>query len=248
LEFKNFKKEGMKMMRKIVGFSAALILFFVFCSVSEAKSLKKGEVYSLIDGRETIEVISGSELEITESGKTILAEYDFKGDKLRVVANVMGTKMVKYYLLTKEGLKDEKTGEIYYSKAALAEEQRKQRFTDNGNGTVTHNLTKLMWQKENDNTKRNWDDAITYCEGLSLGGYDDWRLPNIEELKSIIDERNNPAINTTSFPNTKPSYYWSSTTNAYGTTDAWFVNFYGGSVYYYGKSGNGYVRCVRAGQ
>lgn len=111
--------------------TAAFVFFMVFNTyIVEAKSLKKGEVYrSLKD--ETMEVISGNELEITESGKTFVAEYEFKGDKLRVVASVMGTKMVQYYLLKEEGLKDEKTGKVYYTKAAVAaledwfEKQRK---------------------------------------------------------------------------------------------------------------------------
>ncbi|MEK6691742.1 MAG: ankyrin repeat domain-containing protein [Nitrospirota bacterium] len=100
-------------------FVLLFILIAIFLvSRAEAKSLKKGEIYRSLQG-DTIEVISKSELEISERGKTILAEYDFKGDKLRVVTNVVGTKMVTYYLLTKEGLKDEKTGEVYYSKDTL---------------------------------------------------------------------------------------------------------------------------------
>lgn len=233
------KQEVSKLLFSII---VVFVVVLNACSI-EAKSLKKGEVYRSLKGK-VIEVISKSELEITEGhsyrGKeTLLAEYDFKGDKLRVVANVMGTKMVTYYLLTKEGLADEKTGEVYYTKAALAavlerqraeeekrraEEEKKRTYTDNGNGTVTRG-TGLMWQKEDDNTKRKWEDAISYCKGLSLGGHNDWRLPNIEDLKSI----NSPTINATYFPNTKASYYWSSTTYANGSSDAWAVGFYGGS-------------------
>jgi hypothetical protein len=119
-------------------------------------------------------------------------------------------------------------------------------FTDNANGTVIDNNTSLMWQKEDDDTTREWESAITYCEGLSLGGYNDWRLPNIKELSSITDDtKYNPAIDTTYFPNTNSSYYWSSTTDADYYTNAWLV--------YFGDSnGNGsssyYVRCVRGGQ
>jgi len=60
-------------------------------------------------------------------------------------------------------------------------------FTDNGNGTITDSDTTLMWQKEDDDTRRTWEQAITYCEGLSLGTYSDWRLPNIKELRTIVD-------------------------------------------------------------
>ena len=112
-------------MKRLFGMLFLLAAIF-FINAAEAKSLKKGEVYRSFDG-EVIEVISGSEMEITEGKKTFVAEYEFKGDKLRVVANVMGTKQVQYYLLTKEGLKDEKSGESYYSKAELAALEEKRR-------------------------------------------------------------------------------------------------------------------------
>ena len=69
-------------------------------------------------------------------------------------------------------------------------------FTDNGNGTVTDNDTGLIWQQGNvNNILGNWDYLIGYCEGLSLAGQTDWRLPNIKELKSIIDYNlDSPAI------------------------------------------------------
>ena len=89
------KRQGiLRLLFSIIVFGVMLNACF-----GEAKSLKKGEVYRLLNGREAMEVISSRELEITEGEKTIVAEYDFKGDKLRVVANVKGTKMVKYYLV-----------------------------------------------------------------------------------------------------------------------------------------------------
>ena len=121
-------------------------------------------------------------------------------------------------------------------------------FTDNGNGTITDNNTGLMWQKEDDNTTRQWESAITYCEGLSLGSYTDWRLPNIKELKSIVDNTKYSPSDTTYFPNTNSFYYWSSTTYAVSTSLAWYVYFSYGDVYYDYKSYYFYVRCVRGGQ
>ena len=44
----------------------------------------------------------------------------------------------------------------------------------------------LMWQKETVEEEMNWDDAMEYAKNLRLGGYDDWRLPTIEEFKEII--------------------------------------------------------------
>ena len=129
------KRDGKEMRRLIGGagmkkggFVWMFLLIAIFLvNAAEAKSLKKGEVYSLLNGESTIEVISSSELEITKGGRTIVAEYDFKGDKLRVVANVEGTKMVQYFLLTNEGLKDEETGAILYTKAALTAALERQR-------------------------------------------------------------------------------------------------------------------------
>jgi hypothetical protein len=60
-------------------------------------------------------------------------------------------------------------------------------FTDNGNGTITDNLTQLIWQKAPNATAVTWENAIT-AERLSLASATDWRLPNIKELQSLNDE------------------------------------------------------------
>ena len=67
-------------------------------------------------------------------------------------------------------------------------------FTDNGT-TVTDQRTGLEWQKQDDGITRTWQAALDYCNGLSLAGHTDWRLPNIKELESITDDsRYIPAI------------------------------------------------------
>ena len=121
-------------------------------------------------------------------------------------------------------------------------------LTDNGNGTVTDSGTLLTWQ-QGGNGPMTWAAALTYCEGLILaGGQYDWRLPNIKELGSLADDsRVNPAIDPL-FTSTISSGYWSSTTVASSTSNAWNVNFsYGYSPFSYKTSSN-YVRCVRGGQ
>ncbi|MBI5594023.1 MAG: DUF1566 domain-containing protein [Deltaproteobacteria bacterium] len=79
------------------------------------------------------------------------------------------------------------------------------------------------------------EDFINVLNSAHFGGYSDWRLPTINELHSIVKyDTSYPAINTTYFPNTQvylgvPYFsacvYWSSTTSAYNTADAWGVSF-----------------------
>ncbi|MFC1883163.1 DUF1566 domain-containing protein [Thermodesulfobacteriota bacterium] len=121
-------------------------------------------------------------------------------------------------------------------------------FEDNGDGTVTDHATGLIWQ-QGESEMKDWETACAYCESLSLAGKNDWRLPNIKELKSIVDyDKYNPAINTayfTDFPEVKHSYYWSSTAHSNMEGYAGAVLFFSGGVLYGCKSGDHFTRCVR---
>ncbi|MEA2013788.1 MAG: DUF1566 domain-containing protein [Thermodesulfobacteriota bacterium] len=122
-------------------------------------------------------------------------------------------------------------------------------LVDNGDDTVTDTETGLMWQKETASGAYTWQQALAHAEGMTLGGHSDWRLPNLNELQTLVDySRNNPSINPLLEANTVSSYYWSSTTAASYTYRAWLVSFYGGGVHGSGKSGSYYVRAVRSGQ
>ncbi len=127
-------------------------------------------------------------------------------------------------------------------------ESTEQSFTDNGDGTVTDNVTGLMWQQEADDWCSSlWENSLSYCENLELAGYADWRLPDIKELRSIVDNtKYNPAIDTTYFGHilTFMPLFWSSS-NRTDTDYAWTVNFEGGGVDYSIKKNSRYVRCVR---
>jgi hypothetical protein len=123
------------------------------------------------------------------------------------------------------------------------------KYTDNGDGTVTDTSTGLTWQQATPDNSMTWGEAMSYCTTLNLGNYKDWRLPTIKELRSLADySRYNPAINTTFFPDTISSFYWSSTTNASYNDYAWGVYFYYGDVNDYDKNYGYYVRAVRGGQ
>ena len=141
------------------------------------------------------------------------------------------------------------------------------RFTDNGNGTVTDQLTGLIWMKNaNAFGTKTWADALTAANNLKSGDAGltdgsvkgDWRLPNLRELQSLIDYGFfGPALPDTlgtgkwtegkPFQGVQSSYYWSSSTCAGSTASAWYVDFYDGVVGNGDKSSNGYVWCVRGG-
>lgn len=119
-------------------------------------------------------------------------------------------------------------------------------FVANGNGTVSDALTGLMWQQTDDGQERNWEEALDYCESLGLAGYRDWRLPNIRELESIVDDaRHDPAIDPVF--ECRSFFYRSGSTEVIGPVSSWYVYFFNGRVNVSFKTSNYSVRCVRGG-
>ncbi len=118
-------------------------------------------------------------------------------------------------------------------------------YTDNGD-TIYDTKTRLTWQKvDGEEDRYTWKEALAYCEALYLGNNADWRLPNIRELITIVDDSVfSPAIN--SIFQCRSSPYWSSTTGRYHTS-AWGVHFLYGDDYRGLKTHQYYVRCVRGG-
>jgi len=133
------------------------------------------------------------------------------------------------------------------------------RFTDNGNGTVTDNLTGLIWLK-NANCFGTWDwaNALTSANTLNSGecGLTDgsaegaWRLPNCKELESLLDlGRFRPALPSGHpFSGVQMIYYWSSSSHVGNPGYAWVVDLSDGAVYAHGKPSHFYVWPVRGGQ
>src|SRR5262245_58960470 len=108
------------------------------------------------------------------------------------------------------------------------------RFIDNLDGTVTDTCTGLQWRQGRPDTNDDgllteadfltWCRALSYCEDLVLAGHDDWRLPTLRELQSIVDYgRFNPAIDP--IFDAYSTLYWSSTSDASNPSDAWYVAF-----------------------
>ena len=125
----------------------------------------------------------------------------------------------------------------------MSGEAKAQRCVDNGDGTVTDNVTGLMWQKANAGPM-NWDDAMSYASGLSLGGHSGWWLPNRDELSGLY---HSPCKN---MMNVERWFYWSSTPYADDALklNVWRVHFYFGCVDLGSKSNSYYVRAVRSAQ
>ena len=113
--------------------------------------------------------------------------------------------------------------------------------------TVTDTKTGLIWATATYTSKAamNWEYALNYCETNFLAGYSDWRLPEREELRSIVNyETWRPA----SVTNIMSEFYWSSTTHAGNTDYAWGVAFHVGYGDRRHKDSSHYVRAVRGGQ
>ncbi len=111
---------------------------------------------------------------------------------------------------------------------------------------VIDNQTGLVWQDNSDakSIKKDMQGAQSYCSELTLGGYDDWRLPSIKELQSIVDVKHyNPATKK-EFRNVVSDDYWSSTKLVSTRTNVWSIDFRSGSITNI-LFGELYVRCVR---
>jgi hypothetical protein len=144
------------------------------------------------------------------------------------------------------------------------------RFTDNNNGTITDNLTKLIWLKNANcpNGALAWQDALDFVAGINAGTnlcgdlskgkgartthQTDWRLPNVRELQSLVDYGQfNPAL-PAGFPFTSfqpEGAYWSSTSPAANPTFvyAWVVVFGDGYMAFDFRNLSHFVIAVRGG-
>lgn len=119
-------------------------------------------------------------------------------------------------------------------------------YTDNGDNTVTDDRTNLVWEKNTDNQLYSWEEAGNYCDGLDLGGAQDWRRPSQWELETlIIYDGSSPAYDPV-FTNAKTDAYWTSQVEiTTPTLQAWALE--GPWTGFYEQLSTLFVRCVRSG-
>lgn len=123
---------------------------------------------------------------------------------------------------------------------------------------VTDNNTGLQWQRtlpatyagctvgEPAGSRCKWEEAVNYCETLNYGGYEDWRLPEINELETLPDYgKQSPSIDINVFPSTQSDFYWSKNENVNKLTEGWVTSFEYGWGYLRNKTSAYYARCVR---
>ena len=110
--------------------------------------------------------------------------------------------------------------------------------------TVTDNVSGLIWQKQYASSK-SWAEALSYCEDLTTSGHYDWRLPNRNELASLIDFAKTD-VAMSSFPGIAAKKFWSSTSSTGSATAAWTVDFEDGTISAETKSETHFVLCVRS--
>ncbi len=133
-------------------------------------------------------------------------------------------------------------------------------FVDNANGTITDMTTGLMWMRcsvgqtfqasdnqcIDDAQQLNWQQALTTAHGFSFANFNDWRVPNLKELTSLVERQCvRPAINVELFPSTPSDDYWSSTPSVTDPARSWIVAFFNGSNSLRQKQQSVFVRLVR---
>jgi len=113
--------------------------------------------------------------------------------------------------------------------------------------TVFDRQTGLIWQRDGTEVTTHFAAALQYCLALDLDGRDNWRLPKIKELISLVDEDHyKPSAYSEFF--TAANLYWSSTINPKRAGLYWTVNFSDGHVHAFSEKLDFSVRCVSDNQ
>lgn len=209
-----------------------LIIFVFIVNQAQAKPLKIGEIYSSLDRKHVIEVISENEMEIKKKEDIYLVNYNFKNGKVRIVYTESGTKKVAYYEIITEGLRD-RNGVILFSKTAkLKAKATKLKALESA--VYYDKRMGLEWLAGPDKPT-NWFDAKKWVLSLYDFAGGGWRMPTLEELKTLWQKGEKCNIK----PNliTTGCWVWSGETK--GSSLAWGYDYHytHGSTYLSGGSG-----------
>lgn len=144
----------------------------------------------------------------------------------------------------------------WWKGASVANNRTRFVVKDYGGDSITiDRATGLMWPTDwsgaggNSGNTLSWSNAIAYANGLELGGFTDWKLPNINQLKSIVSLANYaPAIDTTYFLHVALVLLWASTTHVVLTDSAWFLGVEDGGSYHQLKGNAANLLCCRVMQ
>ncbi len=203
-------------------------------------------------------------------------QHTFEGNKLKpyfiTLVNPTASKAKIYELslkvvdippLKKTGIK---TSSVTDDDGSLQKGVANNYSRNNVDNIVSDHVTGLMWQDDADVasiskpyvlaanyanekfTDTSGDTVVSYCQNLSLGGFDDWKVPTLDQYFSILNLKNiYRAIDETIFKNTALSptntdFYWSSTD---GLRSSYIIGFYGGVTATFLKNESAHIRCVR---
>lgn len=235
-------------------FIIAIFIFSVSCSLEKFERTDADEEQSVSDKEisenDTADYDTADtfDIDINDEDDTVESpDYD-----LIYVEGVLCTGQQKCYNNDEETVCPG-TESIYYGndfqnviESKCLEQDMTVKDTGSGKIVIDRN-TALIWQRTLSDEKYTWSAAINYCDSLEYGGYDDWRLPDLREMRTIVSfgNENPPAIHPSYFLNTPPEVFWTSSENISDKTLGAFVDFmYGGSGLRY-KYGEYSARCVR---
>ena len=118
-----------------------------------------------------------------------------------------------------------------------------ERFTENGDGTVTDTKTGLMWAAKDNGIPISWSKAQDYCRNYSGGGHINWRMPTLAELASLYDpkKKNRSGYHVNKLIDTSAQSCWASETRGFKAAR---FNFTYGKEYWIRKSYSGPTRVL----
>jgi hypothetical protein len=228
----------------------------------------KNAVYKSNNGA-SIKIISSNEMEIEKygfgGGTIVLASYSVDGKTVRVLYKAAG--VVEYYEIVKDGLKEKKTGEFFYTKVALEAKQKAERAATeaklraeqakqkaeleaerikpialkalqiDNEGIITDSVRGLQWYVGPDEDT-NWDQANSWVHSLSAGG--GWRMPTKDELKGIFPGYIGGSTSMHPMFKTRAMSVWSGEPS--NSSSKWSVSFRNGNDYLETRSNSGSYR------